>query len=114
MTTTDLANEMKSGTQEATANVAPSNHTPLFADNETANFRSQWQDVQASFVDDPRNAVKHADELVASTIRRLAEIFSDEKTKLESAWAQGGEGDTEALRQALRRYRSFFDRLLSA
>ena len=48
MTTTDLANEMKSGTQEATANVAPSNHTPLFADNETANFRSQWQDVQAS------------------------------------------------------------------
>jgi hypothetical protein len=109
MTTADLANEMKAGAEDTA-----SNHAPLFPDNETASFRSQWQDVQASFVDDPRNAVKHADELVASTIRRLAETFSDEKAKLEAAWAQGGEGDTEALRQALRRYRSFFDRLLSA
>jgi hypothetical protein len=109
MTTADLANDMKSGTEEST-----SNHAPLFPDNETTNFRSQWQDVQASFVDDPRNAVKHADELVASTIHRLAETFADEKAKLEAGWAQGGEADTEALRQALRRYRSFFDRLLSA
>ena len=114
MTTTDLANEMKTGTQDATANVAPSNHSPLFADNENNDFRSRWQDIQASFVDDPRNAVKQADELVASTIRRLAETFSDEKSRLEAGWAKGGEGDTEALRQAFRRYRSFFDRLLSA
>ncbi len=114
MTTADLANEMKSGTQDAAANVTPSNHSPLFNDHETGDFRSRWQDIQASFVDDPRNAVKQADELVASTIRRLAEIFADEKAKLEGAWAQGGEADTEALRQAFRRYRSFFDRLLSA
>jgi hypothetical protein len=114
MTTADVANEMKSGTQEPTANVAPFSHAPLFAENETNDFRDRWQDVQASFVDDPRNAVKHADELVASTIHRLAEIFAGEKAKLEATWAQGGEGDTEALRQALRRYRSFFDRLLSA
>jgi hypothetical protein len=108
MTTADLANEMKTGTQDAT------NHTPLFAGNETNGFRDRWQDIQASFVDDPRDAVRQADELVASTIRRLAEIFSDEKAQLEAGWAQGGEGDTEALRQAFRRYRSFFDRLLSA
>jgi hypothetical protein len=114
MTTADLANEMKTGTEEATANVAPSNHAPLFAEHETTDFRNRWQDIQASFVDDPRNSVKQADELVASTIRRLAEIFADEKAKLEATWAQGGEGDTEALRQAFRRYRSFFDRLLSA
>jgi len=114
MTTADLANEMRTGTENNNSAEVQPNHTPLFADNETSEFRSRWQQVQASFVDDPRTAVKQADELVAATVKRLAEIFADEKAKLEGTWAQGGDADTEALRQALRRYRSFFDRLLSA
>lgn len=114
MTTADLANEMRTGTEQRNSAETQSNHTPLFADNETGDFRSRWQNVQSGFVDDPRTAVQQADELVAATVRRLAEIFADEKAKLEATWAKGGEEDTEALRQALRRYRSFFDRLLSA
>ena len=36
-----------------------------------------------------------------------------ERAKLEEQWSRGEEADTEGLRVALRRYRSFFDRLLA-
>ena len=69
--------------------------------------------LQAGFVDEPRSSVEKADQLVASVIQKLAQVFADERSKLESNWSKGGEVSTEDLRQALRRYRSFFDRLLS-
>jgi hypothetical protein len=77
-------------------------------------FRQQWNDVQARFVDDPQEAVRTADGLVAELMQSLARGFSEHKGRLESAWQSGGHPDTEELRQALQRYRSFFDRLLSA
>jgi len=46
-------------------------------------------------------------------MQRLAQVFSEERSRLEKQWDRGEDTDTEALRQALRRYRSFFDRLLS-
>ena len=64
-------------------------------------------------MDDPRSAVRHADELVASTMKRLAEVFAAERERLEHDWDRGESVSTEDLRQVLRRYRSFFDRLLS-
>jgi hypothetical protein len=64
-------------------------------------------------VDEPRRAVEQADSLVAGTMKRLAEIFADERNKLESQWDKGENVSTEDLRLALRRYRSFFSRLLS-
>ena len=88
-------------------------HAPLFATEESARLRDQWNEVQASFVDEPRQAVEQADQLVATAIKRLAEMFADEKARLEGQWDRGGEISTEDLRQALRRYRSFFGRVLS-
>jgi hypothetical protein len=76
-------------------------------------FRRRWSDVQARFVDDPRDAVQTADGLVAELMQSMAQGFSEHKGRLESQWQQGGDPDTEELRQALQRYRSFFDRLLS-
>jgi hypothetical protein len=64
-------------------------------------------------VDEPKPSVERADQLVASVILKLAQVFAEERSKLESNWSKGGEVSTEDLRQALRRYRSFFDRLLS-
>jgi len=78
-----------------------------------ARFRQQWNDVQARFVDDPQEAVQTADGLVAELMQSLARGFSEHKGRLESAWQSGDNPDTEELRQALQRYRSFFDRLLS-
>lgn len=47
-------------------------------------------------------------------IKRLAEVFAEERGALERQWDRGDPISTEDLRVALRRYRSFFDRLLTA
>jgi hypothetical protein len=86
---------------------------PLFPDDELQNFRARWSQVQTSFVDEPRHAVEQADGLVAYVVKRIAKQFSAERAKLEAQWGKGDNVSTEDLRQSLRRYRSFFDRLLS-
>jgi len=85
----------------------------LFKGTDAETFHRRWSDIQASFVDEPRRAVEQADSLVAEVMQRLAQVFTEERRTLEQQWARGGEADTEALRLALRRYRSFFDRLLA-
>lgn len=88
--------------------------TPLFSAGEAQEFRVRWDAIQAGFVDEPRRAVEQADNLVAGTMKRLAEIFADERSKLEGQLDRGETVvSTENLRLALRRYRSFFGRLLS-
>jgi hypothetical protein len=86
---------------------------PLFPSDEADDLRGRWKAIQAGFVDEPRRAVEEADGLVATAIKRVAETFADERAGLESQWDRGGDVSTEDLRQALRRYRSFFDRILS-
>jgi hypothetical protein len=86
---------------------------PLFSNEAVQDFRSRWTALQTGFVDEPRQAVQEADELVAEVIKQLAETFSDERAKLEKQWDQGDKVSTEDLRLVLRRYRSFFDRFLS-
>src|SRR5580692_8792409 len=96
---------------------AKQNHAPLFDEREAGDLRTRWQNIQGSFVDDPEDSVVQADQLVATAIQRLAEIFAHEKASLENAWSRGADSSpavsTEDMRQALRRYRSFFDRILS-
>jgi hypothetical protein len=87
--------------------------TPLLVADETHAFRSRWDAVQTGFVDEPRRAVEQADGLVAEVMKRLAETFAEERSKLEGQWSRGDNVSTEDLRLALQRYRSFFDRLLS-
>ena len=86
---------------------------PLLADEEAEGFRGRWQSIQTEFVDDPQQSVEQADALVAELMQQLARSFSDERASLESQWTRGDEVDTEDLRVSLRRYRSFFERLLS-
>jgi len=85
----------------------------LFAPDEAQTLRSRWEKIQIAFVDEPRDSVQHADELVATLIQKLAQIFADERGRLEEGWGKGENVSTEDLRMALRRYRSLFDRLLS-
>jgi hypothetical protein len=85
----------------------------LFPHQEAEQFRGEWQDIQARFVDDPRDAVQSADQLVAEVMRSLATTFTDHKHELEGQWQQGSDVETEDLRLALRRYRSFFNQLLN-
>jgi hypothetical protein len=86
---------------------------PLFSPDLAEDYRARWTAVQGSFVDDPREAVQQGDELVAQVMKSLAESFAAERDELEGQLGEGGEASTETLRVALRRYRSFFERLLS-
>ena len=85
----------------------------LFHDEEGRGFRTRWDGIQTGFVDQPRAAVEQADALVAEMLKRLTDGFGSERARLESQWSRGQEVSTEDLRIALKRYRSFFERLLA-
>jgi hypothetical protein len=97
----------------ATAPAMDEQAAPLFSLEEAKDFRARWDAIQVSFVDEPRRVVEKADSLVATAMKRLAEMFATEREKLEGQWDRGDNVSTEDLRLALRRYRSFFGRLLS-
>jgi hypothetical protein len=130
ITTADLARAKKpvpvaeaQVSQEATgqagfpktgSKISPISDTaPLFPNEELEALRTRWKTIQTAFVDEPRQAVQQADSLVASAMKRLAEVFADERAKLEQQWDRGDNVSTEDLRVALQRYRTFFERLLS-
>jgi hypothetical protein len=89
------------------------NERALFADDELVGLRARWDTVQAGFVDDPKECVHKADGLVSDVVGRLADGFTETRSRLEDQWARGEEASTEDLRLALRRYRDFFERLLA-
>jgi len=91
----------------------PSTERSLLADNDLSGLRSRWDDVQAAFVDNPKECVQKADILVAEVVEQLTTGFSDARSRLEAQWARGEKVSTEDLRVALKRYRDFFQRLLS-
>jgi hypothetical protein len=91
-----------------------SSHEQLLPADQEQRFTVRWREIQAGFVDEPRQSVEQADALVADLMQRLAAGFSAERERLESQWDSGDDVSTEDLRVALTRYRSFFERLLSA
>ena len=104
-------------TQPSTAQpepaVPPDTERTLFAGEELVGLRSRWDNVQAAFVDDPKECVHKADGLVADVVDQLTVGFAETRSRLEEQWDRGEEASTEDLRQALRRYRDFFERLLA-
>lgn len=88
-------------------------HLPLFSLDDSDRFRGRWKDIQTNFVDEPRRSVEEADELVAEVTERLTSAFTRNRSELERQWTAGDEVSTENLRQTLKQYRSFFERLLS-
>lgn len=84
----------------------------LVPENHAASYGSRWNAVKGTFVDEPREAVAQADALVGEVLDELEKLFGEQRRSIE----QGLDTDatsTEELRLALRRYRSFFDRLLA-
>ena len=85
----------------------------LLPQDKVTDFRSRWDRIQTGFVDEPRTAVQQADELVTETINRLAENFASARSRLEDQWSTGENVSTEDLRVAFKKYRTFFEKLLS-
>lgn len=78
------------------------------------NLDERWTRIQGKFVDDPRNAVGEAHQLVGELVQRITDGFSEERSRLEAQWSKGDSVSTEDLRVCLQRYREFFSRLLPA
>jgi hypothetical protein len=115
--TTEGQSEMEQMAEVRTEENLPTSDddfAPLFENDEAEEFRSHWLNIQSRFVDDPRASVKEADELVANVIKSITRSFADRRISLESQWNSGeNKISTEDMRVAIKRYRSFFNRLLS-
>ncbi len=84
----------------------------MFLKSKTEKFHTRWTNIQSKFVEDPPESLKEADELVADVLKSVTTGFHDRRTSLEKQWQSGNNASTEELRLALKRYHSFFDRLL--
>jgi hypothetical protein len=103
---------------QAEPSTPPSGQAPLFDEGAGKELRDRWLVIQTEFVDEPQAAVEKADSLVAEVLQNLTDTFAREREQLEAGWSRHGDGkdseiSTEDLRQAIRRYRSFFNRLLA-
>jgi hypothetical protein len=83
----------------------------LIPEDRSADYLRRWESLKAGFVDEPRAAVRDANQLVGQVLDELEELFRNQRGELERDLGND-QASTEDLRLALGRYRSFFDRLL--
>jgi len=91
---------------------APNSYGSLFPD--TADLRSQWQQIQFMFVDDPRASVTEAADVIGQVAAQLQEAIQERQRSLRSRWDGGTQADTEVLRETLRMYRAFLYQLIGS
>jgi hypothetical protein len=114
-----LENRQREGVEEQTVETRTTTDSLneelalLSEEKEAGQFRTQWLNIQSKFVDNPRESVREADELVANVLKSVTMSFHERRTSLEKQWNGGGDASTEDLRLALKSYRSFFERLLT-
>ena len=101
---------------DAATAVAPAGATPALRPGallpvDAEAVRRQFIDIQAGFVDEPRQAVEQAGELVEELHRKVVESLQAERGQLSDT-LDASDPSTEDLRQALRAYRAYVDRLL--
>ncbi|NUP24648.1 MAG: hypothetical protein HOZ81_53075 [Streptomyces sp.] len=82
-------------------------------DQDPAQVQARWRDLQASFVDDPGEAVQRADGLVGEVVESLTSSITNRTHALRERWKDVDSPDTEDLRQAFRDYRNVLERLLA-
>jgi hypothetical protein len=108
---TDTRDAADGTTAEVAADSAATAGAPasLLGSLDTAGIRTRFLDIQAGFVDEPRQAVEEAGRFVDELLRQVADALQAQRGQLAGPT---GEASTEDLRLALRSYRQFVDRLL--
>ncbi|MFG6197961.1 hypothetical protein ACFKCF_37180 [Nonomuraea sp. JJY05] len=107
--------DMQSGPEtepgEVPAHAAPED-VVLF-DQDPDQVQARWRDLQASFVDDPGEAVRRADGLVGEVVDALTSSLTNRTNGLRDRWKDTEAADTEQMRLALRDYRNVLESLLA-
>ncbi|MEX3100161.1 MULTISPECIES: hypothetical protein [unclassified Streptomyces] len=91
--------------------------SPLIPRDECDKLELKMRHALAGFVDEPREAVAEADQVLEELATRFTEAITRRRRTVRGAWQAGdggapATGDTEQLRLALRDYRELCDRLL--
>jgi hypothetical protein len=102
------AGDAAAATPEPAA-VAAAPPEALLASLDAEGTRNRFLDIQAGFVDEPRQAVEEAGRFVDELVRRVTDALQAQRSQLQAA---GDDASTEDLRLILRAYRQFVDRLL--
>jgi hypothetical protein len=79
-------------------------------------LRRRWDTVQASFVDDPRAAVEHAEGLAEEAVTELTAALEGRRRDLTERGRDSGTDErpeTERLRTVMHGYRDILDRCLA-
>src|SRR6476620_2781531 len=109
----DTAEADSNDARSETASDSPAEErAALIPPDRAESYNSRWTQLKSDFVDEPSRAVRGANELVGEVLDELEELFRSQRAELEQG-LDSEQTTTEDLRQALGRYRSFFDRLLS-
>ena len=98
---------------DSNPNRAEAEREGLIPGDRAREYTARWEALKGGFVDEPRQAVARADQLVGELLDELQEQFRRHRHSFEQSLT-ADKASTEDLRLALRRYRNFFDRLLSA
>lgn len=108
----DTAEETDDSRSDRASDTATEERATLIPPDRAESYNSRWTQLKSDFVDEPSRAVRGANELVGEVLDELEELFRSQRAELEQG-LDSEQTSTEDLRQALGRYRSFFDRLLS-
>ncbi|MEU7899903.1 hypothetical protein AB0B45_44580 [Nonomuraea sp. NPDC049152] len=96
----------------ARAHAVPPQSPALF-DQDLEQARTRWRDLQTTFVDDPRQAMEQADELVEEIVTTLTSSLTTRTSELRDRWKNTDQSDTEQLRLTLRDYKATLEQLLA-
>ena len=108
----DTAEAETNEARSDTSDTANEERATLIPPDRAESYNSRWTQLKSDFVDEPSRAVRGANELVGEVLDELEDLFRRQRAELEQG-LDSEQTTTEDLRQALGRYRSFFDRLLS-
>jgi len=107
---TPAASEYGKDTESGSSGRGPEDLGPLFDSQHAKEIQQRWHEIQASFVDDPHDAVRQAGALNDEVVSSFTTALNDRKHTLEQGIANG---DTEQLRIGLRQYRHMLDQILT-
>jgi len=97
------------GITNGTAPADDAEPVELYTDSDLERFRQRWDTILAGFVDGPRAAAEQADTLIGE----LVDVISRRRQQLHEALeGREDQAETEAMRQAIIRYRAIYRALV--